>query len=951
MYKRSIVLLFFILFLLMCLSFNVIAIKNTDYCGDNVRYVYDALTKSVVISGEGDMYDYADASHSPFFCEDIVSVTIQEDVTSIGDNTFFGCESLENIIIAQSVSTIGNSAFESCYSLSEIILPDGLTAIGKGLFKGCENLKNLILPAGITNIFDSAFEWCDSLTSVVFLGEIENIASDAFSYCRNLSEIHLKGDVENSVINSIPSNINIHKSDYKETVIDCLTGSTFISLFCNTCNKDIYSKETVVQYGSHNYGEYISDGNSTCLADGTKTAVCIRCLKADTVTDIGSSTGHNWDEWKEITSAACETVGERTRKCISCGAVESEVIPALAHGNAYFADEILPTCINTGYSEGVYCPDCKKWISGHDILPASGHSGGIATCVSKAVCSKCSEEYGDFNLNKHLNIIVLPGKDATCTEGGYTQSKLCSDCEIFIENKNIINPFGHTEVEIPAIGATCVKEGTTAGVKCSVCDVIIKEPKSISAKGHSEKVVPGVEATCIDSGLSDSIICSSCNIVIKEAEIIPAKEHKEIVVFGKASTCTSKGLTDGKRCSVCKEFTVSQTEIPMKPHNYKINVEKKATFTSDGKTVQKCSCGAVKNSSDVIICSPKTFTLSTTTYIYNSNTKTPSVTVKDRKGNVMKNGVDYDVKYESGRKTPGKYTVTITFKNKYSGTKKLYFTIAPKSTNKVTAIQTSSSITLSWNKVTGADGYRVYKYNSESGKYKKIKDVSDRGLKVTGLEAGKTYKFKVKAYRKDGDTIWGKSTDAYSFSTKPGKPLKITASKTSSSVTLKWKKVTGASGYAIYRYSSGEWKRIDTVNSGSKVSCKIENLKSGTPYKFRIKAFKKAGNSTLWSSASESVTVLTDPATPTLKCSSGKKGAVTLKWSNVSGESGYQVYYSTKKDGGYKKLVTNNADVTKFTANNLKNGKTYYFKVRSYKKTSDGTLYSLWSSVCKIKVR
>lgn len=239
--------------------------------------------------------------------------------------------------------------------------------------------------------------------------------------------------------------------------------------------------------------------------------------------------------------------------------------------------------------------------------------------------------------------------------------------------------------------------------------------------------------------------------------------------------------------------------------------------------------------------------------------QTPSVSVKDYKGNTLKKDTDYIVKYESGRKYAGEYTVTITFKGKYSGTKKLTYTIAPKATSKITATQTTTTITLKWNKVTGADGYRIYKYNSKTKKYEYYKTTASTSLKISKLKAGTAYKYKVRAYTKDNGTIYGDYSAVFETATK----------------------------------------------------CK-------TP----------------------SITKLTTT-----------KGKASFTWSNVSGESGYQVYYSTKKDSGYKKLDSYKVNVTKGSKKKLKSGKKYYFRVRAYKKTAGGTVYSSWSAVKSIKIK
>ena len=67
-------------------------------------------------------------------------ITIPDDVTSIGDYTFYGCKDLTGVIIGNSVTTIGDNAFCGCTSLTSITIPDSVTSIGKYAFKNCYNL-------------------------------------------------------------------------------------------------------------------------------------------------------------------------------------------------------------------------------------------------------------------------------------------------------------------------------------------------------------------------------------------------------------------------------------------------------------------------------------------------------------------------------------------------------------------------------------------------------------------------------------------------------------------------------------------------------------------------------------------------------------------------------------------------------------------------------------------
>ena len=122
-------------------------------------------------------------------------------------------------------------------------------------------------------------------------------------------------------------------------------------------------------------------------------------------------------------------------------------------------------------------------------------------------------------------------------------------------------------------------------------------------------------------------------------------------------------------------------------------------------------------------------------------------------------------------------------------------------------------------------------------------------------------------------------------------------------------------------------------------------------YSFAVRPYTVVGKTTILASTYTQLHTATKTATPTLKVSSSKKGTVALSWTNVAGETGYQVYYSTKKDSGFKSLASYKANVVKGSKTGFTSKKTYYFKVRAYTKTDSGTVYSTWSSVKSVKVK
>lgn len=76
------------------------------------------------------------------------------------------------------------------------------------------------------------------------------------------------------------------------------------------------------------------------------------------------------------------------------------------------------------------------------------------------------------------------------------------------------------------------------------------------------------------------------------------------------------------------------------------------------------------------------------------------------------------------------------------------------------------------------------------------------------------------------------------------------------------------------------------------------------------------------------------------------EGSVTVKWNKVKQAGGYEVYSSEKKAGKYKKASTVKKGATvKFVHKNLKQGKTYYYKVRAYQTVKGKKVYSKYSAV------
>ena len=192
------------------------------------------------------------------------------------------------------------------------------------------------------------------------------------------------------------------------------------------------------------------------------------------------------------------------------------------------------------------------------------------------------------------------------------------------------------------------------------------------------------------------------------------------------------------------------------------------------------------------------------------------------------------------------------------------------------------------------------------------------------------------------------------FYIKPGKPASVkSASQTTSSVKLSWSAVPGAAGYTVYRYSPSK-KAYVKAGTTEGTSLTVSKLYAGTKYTFRVVAYgNTAAGKTYDSDSYTLLKTATKTKTPTLSkvTASSTKGKAYVYHSDVSGETGYTVYYSTKKDSGFKKYANFKADTTRCDITKLTSGETYYFKVRTYITTDSGYVYSAWSTVKSVKVK
>ena len=161
---------------------------------------------------------------------------------------------------------------------------------------------------------------------------------------------------------------------------------------------------------------------------------------------------HSFSEWTVTIPATCTATGEEQRAC-SCGKKETHTISALGHTEVIDA-AIMPTCTETGLTEGKHCSSCNEVIVEQKIVPARGHYWNEGEITRPAYCTQAG-------------MMVY-----TCGRCGETKMEK-------IEAK------GHIEVIDDAVAPTCTEMGLTVGKHCLVCDEVLVKQKILPIIPHN----------------------------------------------------------------------------------------------------------------------------------------------------------------------------------------------------------------------------------------------------------------------------------------------------------------------------------------------------------------------------------------------------------------------------------------------------------------------------------
>ena len=297
----------------------------------------------------------------------------------------------------------------------------------------------------------------------------------------------------------------------------------------------------------------------------------------------------------------------------------------------------------------------------------------------------------------------------------------------------------------------------------------------------------------------------------------------------------------------------------------------------------------------------------------------------------------------------GSAVITCTAKDgsKLAATCKI--TVSPKKVTSVTVKNpTPDGYTLTWEKTTGATGYKVYRYNTSTKKYEGYKSLSGNSLTFTGLKAGSNASYKVYAYAKvDGLTYYASASPVCkAYTAKPGKVTQITAKPAHNYINLSWDATEFATGYKVYTYNR-DTSKYTYLGYTTKTSYKVSSLSPDTCYTFMVRAYLKHDGVTVNASYSPLKDAYTRPdyvSGLALVEGSAYTSRVTLEWELLESASGY-VISRDNGSGSYETVKTiTDPTVNSCVIDGLQPGTEYLFKIRSFSDKSGSTLYGY---ICK----
>ena len=789
--------------------------------------IYDSGIRCLIIgSGIKTIGSYAFAD-----CTDLAEIIVPDGVISIGNGAFLQNSGAKRVVLPPSTVYIGHGALRDCSALTSVSLPDSMSnRLFLDMFEGCTNLKSVDIPDGITDIYEGDLASCPNWTDIYYdnWGRVWNrVVSNVRDSIPDRMNVHFKDNIYDS--GSCGENVTwTLTADGTLTIsgTGAMTDYTYDSkspwYSCRTYIKRVVMQQGVTSIGGDAFWD-CSGLTSVTIPDGVTSigggafwdcAALTSVTIPGSVTNVGQDAFYNCSSLTDIYYGGYGTDWQKLNVSIPTSAT------------VHFKDNI--------YGKG----DCGinvTWeLTGDGTLTISG-TGRISnyshdnnapwySCrayIKRVVIQQGVRAIGDqaFYYCENLTSVTIP--EGVTSIGDYAfaycvslTSATIPEGVTSIGGEAFLGCTGLTSVAIPS-SVTSTGFETFSG--CSgLTSVTI--PDSVTSIGNfAFRGCSGLTSVTIPSSVTSIGGSAFSGCTGLTSVTIP-------------DSVTSIGWSAFENCTALTFVTIPES----------------VTYIS-GEVFSNC----VRLARVTI---PKSVTEISSKAFYYCDSLT-------------------DVYYAGTAADWAK--ISISEGNEDLLAAALHCKPTPLTAPSVTGGNDAQGRpTLKWDKVAGAAKYEVYRARSLNGDYIKYSTVTGTSYTNSSyIENGNTYYYKVRALDANGTA--GPWSDVVAVTCRLGltAPTVTGGNDSQGRPTLKWKAVTGAAKYEVYRARSlnGDYIKYSTVTGTSYTN--ISYIENGNTYYYKVRALDANGTAGAWSSI-VSVTYR-KPAAATV--ASGKCGD-SAKW-------------------------------------------------------------------------
>lgn len=854
---------------------------------------YKNSVKTAVV-GEG----ITDISYGVFTDNPVLeSVTLPSTVTSIGVHCFKNCPKLKSVNIPEGVKQIHTGAFYDCVSLESIVIPDSVKAIDVYAFSGCAGLKSVTFGKNITKIDMSAFYNCSSLTSVTLPEKLQELKDGAFSNCTKLADIVM------------PANVG-------SVAAGVFEGTAFEANSDNYTNGVLYCGNVIIGADNTKLPEKLTIKSGTKIIANGAFVGCTKLKEVvlpSSLLNIGTLAFKNCSNLEKVTfNSKLKTIGAYAFE--NCKKLQSAVLPDsvtdVGAGAFQYCKGLTEVKLPETLTEIHYYTfrGCKgiKYMKLPDALTAIGDEAFQDVYGEIEIPDSVYVADAGINRGKPVldsedvreNYICYAGKHAQTTESDEKISETVKfrDGTVSISAhclsgsskiKAVIVPESVVYIGWNSLTCKNLKKAAIYNPDCFFYDtgynnifpntVVIYGYKGSTAEAFAEKY--GLKFCLIDC------FDGHAGVTTKAGFNADGKQEKVCSVCGTANSSTTipkvSSVTLSKDSYIChdSEYRPTVTVKDSKGNRLIENTDFTVTYKNN-VNIGKASA-VVKLIGNKYSGTKTLYYTINPALVYGLKTESRTDTSVTLSWNKVDGAITYRIyKYSAA---DNKYTqigstknTSYTVKNLKPDTNYTYYLTASKTVNNVryesagyskistyttiaavkgaAATQTTSSVKLTWSKVTGATRYKIYKYNSTTKKYEQVGTTKNTYYTIKDLKSGTVYIYYVKAYKSEnGKTLLSPTYTKIKTATKTKVPASLTLTAGAKKFTAKWGKAAGATGYEIAYATSknGTYKKVSTTN----LSRTVTGLISGKTYYVKVRTYKTVGSGKVYSLYSDTKTV------------------------------------------------------------------------------------------------